>query len=64
MMRPRMMPLLILCALVGCKREPTFDERYDAANKTIVERARQIDAQIAPAPHPAAIASSSGSGAP
>ncbi|PNU06153.1 hypothetical protein [Novosphingobium guangzhouense] len=33
--------------LSACKREPTFDERYDTANKAIVDRAKQIDAQIA-----------------
>lgn len=37
----------LVALLSGCKREPTFEERYKAANRTIVDRARQIDAQIA-----------------
>ncbi|MFC0203360.1 hypothetical protein [Novosphingobium soli] len=37
----------LLVLLSGCKREPTFEERYEAANHTVVERAKQIDAQIA-----------------
>lgn len=39
--------LALAASLGGCKREPTFEERYDAANKSIVERAKRIDAQIA-----------------
>lgn len=47
-MRAGLIVTLALAALLsGCKREPTFEERYKAANKTIVDRAKQIDAQIA-----------------
>lgn len=43
-----LVPVLALAALLGgCKREPDFEERYDAANKTIVDKAKAIDAQIA-----------------
>lgn len=41
------------CALLGaavmlgaCSREPDFDERYEQASRTIVDRAKAIDAQI------------------
>lgn len=44
----RAWPLALALALLGgCKREPTFDERYAAASKTIVSRAKQIDAEVA-----------------
>ncbi|AXB76766.1 hypothetical protein [Novosphingobium sp. P6W] len=47
-MRGVLVPVLALAALLGgCKREPDFEERYDAANKTIVDKAKAIDAQIA-----------------
>ncbi|KMS59480.1 hypothetical protein V474_09785 [Novosphingobium barchaimii LL02] len=47
-MRKAVIPVLALAALLGgCKREPDFQERYDAANKTIVDKAKAIDAQIA-----------------
>ncbi len=36
-----------LVALSGCHKEPSFEERYDAANEKIAKRARDIDAQIA-----------------
>ncbi|WP_395394795.1 hypothetical protein [Novosphingobium sp. BL-8A] len=32
-------------ALAGCHREPTFDERYEAARTQIDKTAREIDAQ-------------------
>jgi len=42
------LPVLVLVGLLGgCKREPDFDERYDAANRTIVQKAKEIDAQVA-----------------
>ncbi|MFT4054455.1 MAG: hypothetical protein QM681_08100 [Novosphingobium sp.] len=47
-MRSGLIVAFALAALLGgCKREPTFEERYKAANKTIVDRAKEIDAQIA-----------------
>lgn len=42
--------LLALALLGGCKREPDFDERFDAASKSIGQTARQIDAQVSGAP--------------
>ncbi len=33
--------------LAGCQREPSFDERYDAASDRIEATAREIDARIA-----------------
>lgn len=33
--------------LFGCNREPSFDERYDKAEKTIREKAAEIDAELA-----------------
>ncbi|MBO9723659.1 MAG: hypothetical protein J7530_04720 [Novosphingobium sp.] len=36
-----------LVALSGCHKEPSFEERYDAANENIAKRARDIDARIA-----------------
>ena len=32
--------------LSGCKREPSFEERYTAANQEIVKRAKVIDTQV------------------
>jgi PBP1b-binding outer membrane lipoprotein LpoB len=47
-MRRIVLPVLVLAALLGgCQREPDFDERYDAASKTIVDKAKAIDAQVA-----------------
>ncbi|EIZ80151.1 hypothetical protein WSK_1184 [Novosphingobium sp. Rr 2-17] len=37
-------------ALVGCKREPDFAERYDAASSQIKQTAKEIDAQVSGAP--------------
>ena len=39
--------VLLLLALSACRREPNFDERYDAANAKLRNMAGQIDAQIA-----------------
>jgi hypothetical protein len=39
--------LALVVSLGGCKREPDFDERYDTASKTIVDKAKSIDSQIA-----------------
>ena len=38
--------LIAMIALAGCKQEPTFDERYDAARSTIGETAREIDRDL------------------
>ncbi|MEE4450018.1 hypothetical protein [Novosphingobium resinovorum] len=64
-MRAGMLTVLALAALLGgCKREPSFDERYDAANKSIVERAKRIDAQIAATGAPPSGSSEGASRAP
>ncbi len=38
--------VIAILLLVACKREPTFDERYEAAGKEISDTAREIDAEI------------------
>lgn len=38
--------ILLLVALTACKREPSFDERFDAAQQKVERSARDIDAQI------------------
>lgn len=38
--------LALALTLAGCKREPDFNERYDTATKSIVDRAKEIDSQI------------------
>lgn len=42
-----------LASLAGCKREPSFDERYQAADKHIRETVQEIDAQMSGSPTPA-----------
>lgn len=49
-MRSVSIPILCLLALAACRREPSFDERYDAANEKIRDTAAQIDAQMSEAP--------------
>ena len=46
----RLPVLIALLMLTACKREPTFDERYEAAEKEISETAREIDAEIGKMP--------------
>jgi PBP1b-binding outer membrane lipoprotein LpoB len=47
-MRRLIVPVVTLAAVLGgCSREPDFDERYNSASRTIVERAKAIDSQIA-----------------
>lgn len=53
-----MRPLLCAAALLvlaGCHREPTFDERYEAARTTIDRKAREIDAQAMGSGVPSAV---------
>ncbi|WP_374405794.1 hypothetical protein [Pelagerythrobacter sp.] len=53
-MRGAVLALSICVALTGCKREPTFEERYDKAEQDIRETAREIDRELAdPAGAPA-----------
>jgi hypothetical protein len=35
--------LLVLMGLPGCKREPTFEERYAGAEKAIRQKAAELD---------------------
>jgi len=35
--------LLALSALCACKSEPTFDERYEAAQEQITDKAEELD---------------------
>jgi len=51
-MRVALILAMACLALAGCKREPSFDERYDAANKTIAKTAHEIDAEITGSPAP------------
>lgn len=39
--------LLVALALLGCGREPSFDERYEQAEQAIREKAAAIDAELA-----------------
>jgi hypothetical protein len=43
--------LIVALAVIGtvaaCKREPTFDERYAVAQKTIREKAGELDEDMA-----------------
>lgn len=48
--------LMIAAALGGCSQEPDFDERYDNASRTIVEKAKAIDSEIAATGAPPALA--------
>lgn len=45
-MRTLFVAVLACCALGACKKEPSFDERYEAARQEIDRTAREIDAQI------------------
>ena len=44
-MRP-VLALFLLPLLIGCRQEPTFDERYDAAQNEIMQKADELDAEI------------------
>jgi hypothetical protein len=46
---PRLAPALFvaLIALAGCKREPTFDERFGKAEAQIRTKAAELDSQLA-----------------
>lgn len=51
---------LVVLALAGCKREPTFDERYAAARRTIDANAKAIDAELVARESEAAMATEAG----
>lgn len=44
---PRLLPLAALAFLSGCSSEPSFDERYEGAEKTIRDTAATMDAEMA-----------------
>lgn len=47
-LRPIVLALTLAMALTACgKRQPDFDERYDAASARISEAATDIDTRIA-----------------
>lgn len=46
----RLAALMIIVLLAACKREPTFDERYDTAEKQIRDTAKEIDAELGKVP--------------
>jgi hypothetical protein len=39
--------LLLLLLLPACQREPSFDERYAKAEKSIRDKAHELDADLA-----------------
>ena len=41
--------LLALFAVCACKSEPTFDERYEAAQEQITDKAEELDRDLEPA---------------
>ena len=45
-MRSAALALVLGLALAGCKREPTFDERFGKAEGHIRAKAAAIDAQL------------------
>lgn len=54
--------IIALVLLAACKREPTFDQRYEEAEKHIRSTAAEIDAEIgkaAPTDAPSIAASQS-----
>lgn len=46
MKRAILLAMTLALPLCACKREPTFDERYDAASEQISETAEEIDARL------------------
>ncbi|WP_395333391.1 hypothetical protein WBP06_07510 [Novosphingobium sp. BL-8H] len=51
----RLLLAAAVLALGGCHREPTFDERYKAAQTQIDQKAREIDTQAMGSGVPSAI---------
>jgi len=45
-MRRGVMAVAGLAMLAACHKEPSFEERYDAASEKVSQRAKEIDAQI------------------
>lgn len=38
--------VLALLALAGCQREPSFDERYDAASKSVAASGAALESEL------------------
>lgn len=63
----RMIPIgiVLLVAAAGCRDEPTFDKRYDAAQEKISASAERIDQDLAADPQiPGAAPWGDGTGSP
>ncbi len=54
----------VLLALAGCKQEPSFDERFDAAQKKLEAKTKAIDAELSVAASEGAAAQAIESGSP
>lgn len=54
----------VLLAVAGCKQEPSFDERFDAAQKTLEAKTKAIDQELAVAASEGAAAEAIESGSP
>ncbi len=57
MKRAILLAVTLALPLCACKREPTFDERYDAASEKISKTSKEIDARLAATGTPQAEAS-------
>lgn len=42
----RVVPLMAVVCLASCNSEPSFDERFEEAEKSIREKAAEIDAEL------------------
>ncbi|MEJ6011563.1 hypothetical protein [Novosphingobium aquae] len=54
----------MLLALAGCKQEPSFDERFDAAQKTLEAKAKAIDQELSVAASEGSAVAAGESGSP
>lgn len=54
----------VLLALTACKQEPTFDERFDAAQKKLEAKTKAIDQELSVAASEGAAAEAGESGSP
>lgn len=54
----------LLLAVAGCKQEPTFDERFDATQKSLEAKAKSIDQELSVAASEGAAADAGASGSP
>jgi hypothetical protein len=56
--------ITVLLALSGCKQEPTFDERFDAAQKKLEAKAKAIDQELSVAASEGAAVAAGETGSP